>query len=185
MVVTVRRDSAMAETMLRRSPPTRVMSEAAMATSAPVPMAMPRSAWASAPASLMPSPAMATTWPCSCSAATAAALSAGSTSDSTWVIPTWAATAFAVAALSPVIIHTSRPRASSWAIASADSGFTVSATVITAARSPSTATYIGVSPRDAASRATSRSGSTVVPARSIIASLPTCTCRPATWASSP
>ena len=41
MVVTVRRDSAIAETMPRRSPPTRVMSEAAIATSVPVPMAMP------------------------------------------------------------------------------------------------------------------------------------------------
>ena len=116
MVVTVRRDRAMAETMPRRSPPIRVMSEAAMATSAPVPMAMPRSAWARAAASLMPSPAIATTWPCSCSAVTLAALSAGSTSASTWVMPTWAATAWAVAALSPVIIHTSRPSASSWAI---------------------------------------------------------------------
>ena len=38
-----------------------VMSEASSATSAPVPMAMPRSAWASAGASLMPSPTMATT----------------------------------------------------------------------------------------------------------------------------
>ncbi len=44
MVVTVRRDREMAETMPRRSPPTRVMSEAAMATSVPVPMATPRSA---------------------------------------------------------------------------------------------------------------------------------------------
>ena len=48
MVVTVRRDRAMADTMPRRSPPTRVMSEAAIATSAPVPIAMPRSAWARA-----------------------------------------------------------------------------------------------------------------------------------------
>ena len=62
-------------------------------------------------------------------------------------MPTWAATACAVAALSPVIIQTSRPSALSWAMASADSGLTVSATVITAASSPSTATYIGVSPR--------------------------------------
>ena len=34
-----------------------------MATSAPVPMATPRSAWASAGASLMPSPTIATTEP--------------------------------------------------------------------------------------------------------------------------
>ena len=117
-----------------------------MATSAPVPIAIPRSAWARAAASLMPSPAIATTWPCSCSSATLAALSAGSTSARTRVIPTCAATAWAVAALSPVIIHTSRPSASSWAMASADSGLTVSATVMTPAAWPSTATYIGVAP---------------------------------------
>ena len=40
-----------------------VTSEASMATSVPVPMATPRSAWASAGASLMPSPTMATTSP--------------------------------------------------------------------------------------------------------------------------
>ena len=45
-----------------------------MATSVPVPMAMPRSAWASAGASLMPSPTIATTWPCACSAVTAVGL---------------------------------------------------------------------------------------------------------------
>ena len=37
-----------------------------MATSVPVPMAMPRSAWASAAASLTPSPTMATTFPSPC-----------------------------------------------------------------------------------------------------------------------
>src|SRR5215217_5662309 len=39
------------------------MSEAAIATSVPVPIAMPRSAWASAGASLMPSPTIATILP--------------------------------------------------------------------------------------------------------------------------
>src|SRR4051794_37054921 len=77
MVVTVRRDRAMAETMPRRSPPTRVMSEAAMATSAPVPIATPTAASDRAPASLMPSPQKATTEPCACSSRTVAALSAG------------------------------------------------------------------------------------------------------------
>ena len=47
----------------------------------------------------------------------------------TWSMPTWPATACAVAALSPVTIQTSRPRAFSWATASAASGLTVSATV--------------------------------------------------------
>ena len=75
--------------------------EAATATSAPVPSAMPRSAAASATESLMPSPAIATTWPCCCSATTWSAFSDGSTSASTCSMPTWRATAAAVAALSP------------------------------------------------------------------------------------
>ena len=48
-----------------------------MATSAPAPIAMPRSACASAGASLTPSPTMATTSPRACSSRTFAALSAG------------------------------------------------------------------------------------------------------------
>ena len=47
--------------MPRRSPLTRVTPALSMATSVPVPMAMPTSAWASAGASLMPSPTIATT----------------------------------------------------------------------------------------------------------------------------
>src|SRR5215212_5760443 len=66
MVPTVLRERAIAVTIVRRSPPTRVMSEAAIATSVPVPMAMPRSAWASAGASLIPSPIMATVLPSAC-----------------------------------------------------------------------------------------------------------------------
>jgi hypothetical protein len=49
------------------------------ATSAPVPMAMPTSAAASAGASLMPSPAMATLRPCLCNSSTSAFLSSGRT----------------------------------------------------------------------------------------------------------
>ena len=66
---TVLRDSEMAVTMLRRSLPIRVTSEAAIATSVPLPIAMPRSACARAGASLMPSPTMATTLPRACSSA--------------------------------------------------------------------------------------------------------------------
>ena len=53
----------MASTAARRSPRTSVRSLASMATSVPVPMAMPRSAWARAAASLTPSPTIATTRP--------------------------------------------------------------------------------------------------------------------------
>ena len=56
----VARDSAIADATSRGSPPTSVTSDASIATSAPVPMATPRSARASAGASLMPSPTIAT-----------------------------------------------------------------------------------------------------------------------------
>jgi len=125
----------MARATPRRSPPISVIPAAAIATSVPVPMAMPTSAWASAGASLMPSPTIATSWrdpfpACSrsCNRFTSAALSAGSTSASTRSIPTCPAMASAVCRLSPVIITTSRPSLRRSAIASRDSGFTVSAT---------------------------------------------------------
>ena len=60
MTVIVARDSSSAAATPRGSPPTRVTSAASIATSAPVPIAIPRSAWASAGASLIPSPTMAT-----------------------------------------------------------------------------------------------------------------------------
>ena len=56
-----------------------------MATSVPLPMAMPRSAWASAAASLTPSPTMATTLPSSWRRRTTSTLSAGRTSAMTSV----------------------------------------------------------------------------------------------------
>ena len=54
-----------------------VMSLASIATSVPVPIAMPMSAWASAGASLMPSPTMATFLPPACSASTCCAFCSG------------------------------------------------------------------------------------------------------------
>ena len=56
----VRRESLIASTTARRSPDTSVMSLASIATSVPVPIARPRSACASAGASLTPSPTIAT-----------------------------------------------------------------------------------------------------------------------------
>ena len=67
----------MASAAARRSPRTRVRSAASMATSVPVPMARPRSAWASAAASLTPSPTIATTRPSACSRSTTSTLSGG------------------------------------------------------------------------------------------------------------
>ena len=80
----VERDSAMAEPTSRGSPPTSVMSDASIATSAPVPMATPRSARASAGASLMPSPTIATLWPSACRRSMTASLSPGRTSAMTF-----------------------------------------------------------------------------------------------------
>ena len=58
-----------------------------MATSVPVPMAMPRSACASAGASFTPSPTTATRWPSACSARTTSTFSPGSTSATTRSMP--------------------------------------------------------------------------------------------------
>ena len=67
------------------APEIKVMSAASMATSVPVPMASPTSAWASAGASLMPSPTMPTRAPSACSRWTSPALCSGSTSARTAV----------------------------------------------------------------------------------------------------
>ncbi len=66
-----------------RSPFTSVTPALSIATSVPVPMAMPTSAAARAGASFTPSPAMATTRPSSRSRRISACLSAGSTSATT------------------------------------------------------------------------------------------------------
>ena len=63
MLRIVRRDSRTARAMPRRSPFTSVTPADSIATSVPVPIAMPTSACASAGASLTPSPAIATTSP--------------------------------------------------------------------------------------------------------------------------
>ncbi|MNX94005.1 hypothetical protein D3C86_1262200 [compost metagenome] len=109
MLARVARLSRMAALTPRTSPETRVRSEASMATSVPVPRAMPTSAWASAGASLMPSPTMPTVWPASWSRLTSRALSWGSTSASTRSMPALWAIASAVRWLSPVIMTTASP----------------------------------------------------------------------------
>ena len=65
------------------------MSADSMATWAPEPMAMPRSAWTRAGASLMPSPTMATTRPSSCRRLISAALARGRPRPRTRSMPTW------------------------------------------------------------------------------------------------
>ena len=80
-------------------------SALSMATSVPAPMAMPRSACASAGASLMPSPIIATRWPAACSALMCSALFSGSTPAMTFSMPMRRRMASAVCALSPVSMH--------------------------------------------------------------------------------
>ena len=122
IVASVRRERRIASAAARRSPETRVRSEASIATSVPVPIARPRSAWASAGASLTPSPAIATTRPSACRRSTTAALSEGRTSAMTSSIPTSAATAWAVVRLSPVSRTGRRPSSRRRATASAEVG---------------------------------------------------------------
>src|SRR6266540_834261 len=110
-----------------RSPPSRVRSLASMATSVPLPMAIPRSAWTSAGASLTPSPTIATVLPWACRRAISPTLSAGMTSASARSMPTLAAIAAAVVWLSPVSMATSRPMACSRATCSAAPGLSASA----------------------------------------------------------
>ena len=130
MVARVRRESRIASAATRRSPRTRVRSLASIATSVPVPIARPRSAWASAAASLTPSPTIATTRPSACSRFTTSTLSAGSTPATTSAssMPTSAATARATASWSPVSSIGRSPRSRNRRTASAEVGLTASAT---------------------------------------------------------
>src|SRR5919106_426113 len=142
IVRSVRRARATPSAAARRSPETSVMSEASIATSVPVPIAIPRSACARAGASLTPSPTIATTWPCSCRRRTSATLSAGCTSATTSSIPTSEATRLAASRLSPVSRIGVKPRPRSSATASLLVGLTVSRTVSVARGRPSHETAI-------------------------------------------
>ena len=67
MLRMVARDRAIAVDTPVSEPEIKVMSAASMATSVPVPIASPTSAWANAGASLIPSPTMPTRAPAACS----------------------------------------------------------------------------------------------------------------------
>ena len=105
--------------MPRRSPLTSVTWALDIATSVPVPMAMPTSAAASAGASLMPSPAIATRRPSACSRATSSALSCGRTSPCTSSMPSCRATASRGRPAVARGHHDAQPGACSASIASA------------------------------------------------------------------
>src|SRR5712691_6757834 len=146
MLRIVAAESRRARTMPVRSPLSSVTPALSMATSVPVPIAMPTSAAASAGASLTPSPAMATTRPSRRSCSTTALFWSGSTSASTSVMPRRRATACAVVLLSPVSITTRKP---SWVSACSAAGvvdFTGSAMARMPETLPSTARKTAVAP---------------------------------------
>ena len=159
----------MASAAARRSPRTRVRSLASMATSVPVPMAMPRSAWARAAASFTPSPTMATTRPSACSRAHDVDLArrAAPRRRPRRCRPRRPRPA-AARSLSPVSSTGRSPRARSRRPPSAEVGFTVSATTSTPrARAVPADDRPAVRPAASAASAAARrsSGSAAPPAR--------------------
>ncbi|KAH3676767.1 hypothetical protein OGATHE_001257 [Ogataea polymorpha] len=104
-------------------------SAASMAISVPVAIVMPKSAWMSAGASLMPSPTNATLRPCFCIWSTTRSLSSGWACAKTFIsgMPTAWATARAVCTLSPVTMATAKPRSISAETVPEASDLTVSA----------------------------------------------------------
>ncbi|CAM5490538.1 hypothetical protein SRIMM317S_03796 [Streptomyces rimosus subsp. rimosus] len=85
------------------------MFPASLAAEVPVFMATPTSAWASAGASLVPSPVMATSLPPACSRLISAILSSGVASARKSSTPASSAMALAVSGLSPVIMTVLMP----------------------------------------------------------------------------
>ncbi len=145
----VRRESRIAVATTRRSSLISVTSEASMATSVPVPIAMPTSAWVRAGASLIPSPTMATTRPSAWSFFTVSILSWGSTSASTRLMPSSRRDGLAPCAVVAGQHDDLKPESPcSLATASFECSFSVSATAMMPAALPSTATNMGVLPWD-------------------------------------
>ncbi len=125
------------------------MLPASLAACVPVFMATPTSAWASAGASLVPSPVMATSEPPACSRLMSAILSSGVASARKSSTPASSAMALAVSGLSPVIITVRMPMARSWSKRSRMPLLTTSLSWMTpSTRVPST-TASGVPPATA------------------------------------
>ncbi len=162
---------------------TSTMSAVSTATSVPAPMAMPTSAWASAGASLTPSPVMATTSPRAWTSLTLRAFSWGRTSANTSSIPIRLPTHDATFRLSPVSIMVRMPMARSLATASTSSSRTVSARATAPAGEPSITTKTTVMPWSASARTLGSSLSW--PSSLSHAGLATITFLPATIPSAP
>ena len=128
MLRMVCRDRRIASTASMRSLFISTTSADEIATSVPAPMAMPTSARASAGASLMPSPIIATLRPADCFSRTMRSLSCGRTSAMTSRTPSSEAMVCAVFLLSPVSSVTSMPMLSSALTAARLVGLSTSAT---------------------------------------------------------
>ena len=138
------------------------MLPASLAAVVPVFMATPTSAWASAGASLVPSPVMATNLPPSCSCLMSASLASGVASARKSSTPaSWAMVA-AVRGLSPVIITVRMPMERISANFSWMPSFTTSLSSMTPRMTGPSATTSGVDPaRETRSTMGSRSEGTV------------------------
>ena len=117
-----------------------------MAMSVPLPMAIPTSALASAGASLIPSPTIATTLPSRCRDRMASSFCSGRSPATKRSIPTSLAIAAAVRWLSPVSIITWTPIAFSESTAAFAEGFNASETATMPPTLPSATTTIAVFP---------------------------------------
>ena len=143
------------------------MLPASRAAWVPVFMATPTSDWASAGASLVPSPVMATRWPLACSSRMRLSLSSGVAWAMKSSTPASAAMAAAVSGLSPVIMTVRMPIARSWAKRSRMPPLTMSFSSITPSTSAFSATTSGVPPlRAMASTAACTSGGNMPPCAS-------------------
>ena len=178
MLRTVASDSVRARRMPRRSPLTRVTWALDMATSVPVPMAMPTSALASAGASLMPSPAIATLRPSGLQPLDQRGLVFRRTSPWTSSMPSARATACAVVAPSPVAITTRSPLACNAAIVGLAEDLIGSATASSPNKRPSPARNITLAPSARRPSASVVSEATSMLSASIKARLPSNSARP-------
>ena len=161
-----------ARTMPVKSPPSNVIPALSIATSAPVPMAIPTSAAASAGASFTPSPAMAIKRPSLRRRSTSAFLSSGSTPARTSSMPRRSATTCAVRALSPVAMMTRRPKSCRLRRAAAVVSLIGSATATIPISTPSRARNIAVLPSSCNASAAAVAASVSSPRDCIIALFP-------------
>ena len=146
MLRTVARLSLRARSSPARSPCSSVSPAVCIATSVPVDIATPTSARASAGASLIPSPTIATRRPCARRLVTSSAFFCGEHSAKTSSIPSWCAIALAAAGLSPLAMISRSPSLRSAAKTPAADGFTGSAIPSAPKHRPCSATSTTVCP---------------------------------------